>query len=151
MPIDTISNDFIVHDKLALDASDAESRPEDGCYIYGLFLEGAKWSFETHTLADSNPKELYTGMPVMHLSPVQNRPDTMEGIYRTPVYKTLTRAGLLSTTGHSTNFVMWMELPSGTGTCFRKTLVSETNKAGLFADSAKWIKAGVALFCSLRF
>jgi dynein heavy chain len=145
------AQDFIVHDSFALDASDVDARPTDGAYVYGMFLEGARWDNVAHTLSDSNPKELYVGMPVIHLSPVQNRPDVEEGIYRTPVYKTLTRAGLLSTTGHSTNFVMWLELASGTETCWRKTLCSETNRAGLFADSEKYIKAGVALFCSLRY
>ena len=81
----------------------------------------------------------------------ENRPDTPSGIYRCPVYKTLTRAGTLSTTGHSTNFVTWFEMPANTETEWRKTLVSETNAQRLYADSAKWIKAGVACFCALAF
>ena len=87
----------------------------------------------------------------MHLDPMQNRPYTTDGIYRCPVYKTLTRAGTLSTTGHSTNFVCWVELPSAEPTIFRDSLVSETNQAVKLADAEKWIKAGVALFCQLRF
>ena len=48
----------------------------------------------------------------MHLIPVPNRPKSDRCIYTCPIYKTLTRAGTLSTTGHSTNFVMTVELPS---------------------------------------
>jgi dynein heavy chain len=151
LPIDTISNNFVIRDDLKVDGSDVTERPKDGCYIWGLWLEGAGWCFETHALTDSEPRKLYTELPVMHLDPMADRPYTQSGIYRCPVYKTLLRAGMLSTTGHSTNFVCWCEIPSTTETVFRPNLVSETNQAVQLADSEKWILAGVALFCQLRF
>ena len=60
------------------------------------------------------------------------------------MYKTLLRAGLLSTTGHSTNFVLPVELPS-LEPC-----------SGLFSKyvetfSGHWIKRAVALFCALNY
>jgi dynein heavy chain len=81
-----LANDFIVHDEYALDGKDIQERPAEGVYVYGLFLEGARWDMDRHTLGDSNPKELYCGMPVIHLAPVEDRQDTMEKIYRCPVY-----------------------------------------------------------------
>jgi len=33
--------------------------PQEGCYIHGLFLEGAGWSRGERRLEDSNPKELF--------------------------------------------------------------------------------------------
>ena len=67
--------------------------PEDGCYIRGMFAEGARWDYTRHMLADSRPKELFTDMPVIWLTPVSNRETPESGIYECPVYKTLTRAG----------------------------------------------------------
>jgi dynein heavy chain len=110
-----------------------DSGPEDGCYIRGLFMEGARWDSETsHLLSESRPKELFTEFPVMWLRPEQHRKRPESGIYDCPVYKTLTRAGTLSTTGHSTNFVMYMEIPSD-------------------QEQGWWINRGVGLFTSLAF
>lgn len=74
-------------------AEDLTTRPENGCYIHGLFVEGARWNSNQHLLAESRPKELYTDMPVMKLIPMANRKQPLSGIYICPVYKTLTRAG----------------------------------------------------------
>jgi hypothetical protein len=35
-------------------------RVQDGCIIYGLFLEGARWDPVIKGLNDSIPKQLYT-------------------------------------------------------------------------------------------
>jgi len=106
--------------------------PEDGCYIRGLFMEGARWDAEQESIVDSRPKELFTKMAAMWLVPEYERKDHETGIYRCPVYKVLTRAGTLSTTGHSTNFVLWVEIPTK-------------------EEQRKWIKAGVALFTALEY
>ena len=54
-------------------------------------------------------------------------------------------------TGHSTNFVAWIEIPSREKTIFRSSLVSETNAQIKYCDQDYWIKAGVACFCALRY
>ena len=51
-------------------------------------------------------------MPPILLLPEINHKKPDSGIYECPVYKTVVRAGTLSTTGHSTNFVLSMEIPS---------------------------------------
>lgn len=112
--------------------SDDLEKPEDGCLIHGLFLEGARWDSNKHILTHSKPKELFTDFPMMHLLPVPDREIPTENIYECPIYKVVSRKGTLMTTGHSTNFVMYMELPT-----------KESREI--------WIKAGVAGFISLRY
>jgi len=147
LPIDTVSFSFVMRDE----APEELDKPEDGVYVFGLFLEGAKWDKEIKSLVDPKPKELFSPMPTIHLLPVQYRETPQSGIYRCPVYKVLTRTGTLSTTGHSTNFVMWIEIPSNQETIYRSSLVSETNAQVKFCDNSYWIKAGVACFCALRY
>ncbi|KAI8896128.1 dynein heavy chain and region D6 of dynein motor-domain-containing protein [Globomyces pollinis-pini] len=108
------------------------TKPADGCYIRGLYLEGARWDTPKKSLDESRPKELYTEMNVIWLLPKANRKKPSSGIYECPVYKTLTRAGTLSTTGHSTNYVLTIELPSD-------------------QPPAHWVKRGVALITGLAF
>ena len=86
----------------------------------------------THQLEESRPKELFTELPIIHLLPIANRKPPTEGFYSLPVYKTMARFGVLSTTGHSTNFVMAIEVPSN-------------------RPQAHWIKRGTAGLSGLNF
>merc|ERR1712010_94783 len=139
-PIDTIAFDFIMLDTFSADS--ITTKPTDGVYIRGLFLEGARWDPEIRSLNDSRPKQLFSPAPIMHLSPCKDREEPTGGIYRCPIYKVLSRRGILSTTGHSTNFVMWIEIPSN-----REDGINNDGKV----DQLEWAKGGVAAFCSLKF
>ena len=48
-------------------------KPQDGCYVYGMSFEGARWNYKEHFLDDSQPKELYTPVPMMHFIPIADR------------------------------------------------------------------------------
>eukprot|EP00968_Pinguiococcus_pyrenoidosus_P017694 scaffold1786_cov250-Pinguiococcus_pyrenoidosus.AAC.1 len=96
MPIDTVTMSYGMMKEAVEEIQEA---PSDGCYIYGIFLEGARWDPDVGSLVDPRPKELFSAMPVVHLLPVQHRKQPTGGIYRCPVYKILTRTGVLSTTG----------------------------------------------------
>jgi len=143
-------------------ASEVTEKPNAGCYIHGLFLEGARWDRQAAQLTESRPKELHTDMSVIWLMPEPNRTPPTSGVYICPIYKTLARAGeythaprntlwrdvrkkcrtnglprvlcagTLSTTGHSTNYVMAVELPTR-------------------RSQKHWIKRGVALICALDY
>ena len=55
--IDKLSFEFKY---LEIEEQDVKEKPEDGCYIHGLFLEGAKWSKEQKIITNPQPKELYS-------------------------------------------------------------------------------------------
>ncbi|KAF6207545.1 hypothetical protein GE061_015992 [Apolygus lucorum] len=86
-------------------------QPEDGVLVHGLFLDAAKFDTSKMVLSDPNPGEVNPPLPAMALVPVTDRP-SVEGRYECPLYKTSVRAGVLSTTGHSTNFVITVLLPT---------------------------------------
>ena len=73
--------------------SELKQSPEDGCYIDGLFIEGAAFDMDKMTIVESKPKDLFTDMPAFWLIPAANRVAPTSGVYDCPVYKTLTRAG----------------------------------------------------------
>jgi len=108
--VDKISYAFIYKD--TLQHTDIKEKPEFGTLVYGMYLEGCKWDYSTHGLGESDPKKLFVEMPLLHLLPEEERAKPDKDIYECPVYKVLSRSGTLSTTGHSTNFVMWIEVPS---------------------------------------
>merc|ERR1712070_628080 len=86
--------------------------PEDGVFIEGMFVEAARWDKENHTLVESEAKILYSEAPLIHVIPREVAHLVQYPHYCCPVYKVSSRQGALSTTGHSTNFVMDVRIPS---------------------------------------
>ena len=62
-------------------------------------------------MTHSRPGEINTSMPLVHFVPVKDyKPDAAE--YAAPCYKTSVRAGVLSTTGISSSFVIAVDCPT---------------------------------------
>lgn len=138
--VDTVSFEFIFKDTLTDDM--ITEAPEAGALCFGMYLEGCKWDYEKHQLTTSEPKQLFVDLPMLFFKPIVNKktiddtgPEYLAGkfgIYKMPVYKSLARFGTLLTTGHSTNFVMKIDVPTD-------------------QTPGHWIKAGVAGFLALRY
>ncbi|KYO35065.1 hypothetical protein Y1Q_0000966 [Alligator mississippiensis] len=104
--------------------------PEDGVLVHGMFMDASRWDDEEMVIEDALPRQMNPMLPVVHFEPQRNY-EPSPSLYQSPLYKTGARAGTLSTTGHSTNFVVTVLLPS------KRT-------------SDYWISKGTALLCQLN-
>lgn len=124
--------DFLVIPKNSKDY-DLTKFPTDGCYVYGLFLDGARWDEDLKCMNESHNKILHSPVPNMLFLPTNAKKEPSEkDSYICPVYKTSLRRGVLSTTGHSTNYVLSVQMVIEKST-----------------DSAHWVKRGVAMITQL--
>ena len=72
-----------------------KSSPSEGCYVHGLFLEGAAWSRDQQLIIESEPKTLFVQLPVLLVSAnlkneeIKVKRDSFgtQGPYECPCYK----------------------------------------------------------------
>jgi dynein heavy chain len=86
--------------------------------------------FFSSCLCESQREVFWDAMPVIWIKPTEKCHLTVGSRYVCPLYKTSERRGILSTAGHSTNYVL-------------PVLMNSKKPA------AHWIKRGVALLCQL--
>uniref|UniRef100_A0A672IQ98 Dynein axonemal heavy chain 11 n=1 Tax=Salarias fasciatus TaxID=181472 RepID=A0A672IQ98_SALFA len=92
----------------------------EGAYVYGLYMEGARWDTQTGVITEARLKDLTPAMPVMSVRAVPNDRQETRNIYECPLYKTKIR-----------------------GPTYVWTLSLKTRER-----PAKWVLAGVALLLS---
>ena len=92
------------------DPNKLTQEPEEGIYVEGLFIEGAKWDVVSKTLTECAQTELISTLPVLHLCPTQKTDvyDT-KTTYECPMYRTQNRgSGALGLP----NYIMSLFVPS---------------------------------------
>ena len=110
----TVVTEFTSRDQIT-------AKPATGCYVDGLFLEGAAWSAEEGHLVPQDPKSLIRELPILQVIPVERHKLKKQNTFSTPVYVTQDRRDSM-----------------GVG------LVFEADLASAVHDSL-WILQGVAL------
>jgi len=112
------------------DEDDIQDIPADGVLIHGLYMEAGRFDRTSMEVEESYPGILFDKVPCLWLKPMKTEDYSPKDVYACPLYKTSIRAGTLSTTGHSTNFVCYLDIPS------RKGL-------------DHWVRRGTACLCML--
>lgn len=108
------------------EVEEIEQPATEGAYMVGMFLEGAKWDKKKGCLADANPMELHSPMPIIHFKPVENK-KRPKGTYTCPLYMYPIRTG----TRERHPFVCAVDLKSGG------------------VEPTFWIKRGTAMLLTL--
>ncbi len=105
----------------------AASLTGNSCVIRGLYIEGARWDSIRGRLAEALPKIFQELLPPIFIEAtkgssleaedatgVAHDTKTPEGYYSypCPVYRTQLRKGEITPTGHSTNYIFTLDLPS---------------------------------------
>ena len=104
---------------------EVEGVARDGAYVFGLYMEGARWDLAAGSVEDAYMKELYPKMPVILVRSILAEKEDTRGIYRCPVYKQTERA----TPGFDT---------PGSGFVFMMQLKTKQ-------PASKWVMAGCAM------
>lgn len=125
LPIDTLTLDFeVIHDE------EKTMVPKEGVHVKGMYMEGFKWNDQRKVVDESDSKILFSDCPMIWFKPCLLVDKKTTGVYMTPLYRTMERRGTLATTGHSTNFVLKVSLPTD-------------------LPPSHWTKRGAAMICSL--
>lgn len=100
-------------------------RPRYGCYMTGLYLEGAAWDPEEGQLRKQDPKVLVSELPILQVIPIEANKLKLANTFRAPVYVTQARRNAM-----------------GVGLVFDADLASSEH-------SSHWVLQGVALVLNI--
>ncbi|KAL7729890.1 hypothetical protein ACLKA6_014739 [Drosophila palustris] len=100
---------------------DVEQRPETGCYVHGLYIEGARFDMATNQLMRSHPKVLVEELAILAVVPIEAHRLKLQNTFLAPVYTTSLRRNAM-----------------GVGLVFEANLATSE-------DLSHWILQGVCL------
>ena len=89
-----LDNVNLTTEVLKAEREDIKKSPEEGVYVYGLFLEGAGWDKKLGALRESQPKVLFQQMPVIWFSAASGAVGGESKYYVCPLYRLPRRTAL---------------------------------------------------------
>ncbi|EGF80533.1 hypothetical protein BATDEDRAFT_25191 [Batrachochytrium dendrobatidis JAM81] len=100
-----------------VDPKEITERPLSGCYVQGLYLEGAGWDTKSNSIVRlENGGRLIQDLPILRIIPIEAHRLKLVNTFRTPVYTTQQRRNAsgvgwvfdadLSTNDHSSHWVL---------------------------------------------
>jgi len=123
-------------DPTTMDWEEAECQPEDGAFIHGMFIEGARWDRDSGEIRESFLRDLTPQMPIIHLMAIEASSVNLSGYHDTPCYYVSQRGG---------------GPPPGSFVFFTTLKTSETTLKGQYGVySFKWVLAGVGLLLQIE-
>lgn len=102
-------------------SAEVTEKPQFGCYVSGLYLEGAGWDLERSILKRQDPKVLISELPILQIIPIEASNLKLANTFKTPVYVTQGRRNAM-----------------GQGLVFEADISSAEH-------SSHWVLQGVAL------
>jgi dynein heavy chain len=113
VPVDSVTFKCKIHDFFYDEVQTLLEPPKHGTYIYGLSLEGATWDKSLQAITESKQGNLYSKMPVIHLSPthIYDNQESNTNFFDCPLYKTITRSRY-NNPSNQANFVTYLQLPT---------------------------------------
>ena len=119
-----------------LDWDQSEGQPDEGAYVHGLYIEGARWDREAGELRDSILRDLAPQMPIIHLIAIPAKERRMKDYYDCPCYYVSQRGG-----GN----------PPGSYVFFGQLKTSEPTVNTLYGVyQYKWVLAGVGMLLQIE-
>ncbi|XP_017847923.1 dynein heavy chain 10, axonemal [Drosophila busckii] len=104
-----------------MEPDDVEERPATGCFVHGLYIEGARFDMGTNQLARSEPKILVEELAILAVVPIEAHRLKLQNTFLAPVYTTSLRRNAM-----------------GVGLVFEANLATSE-------DLSHWILQGVCL------
>ncbi|KAH0806962.1 dynein heavy chain 10, axonemal-like [Histomonas meleagridis] len=97
-------------------SSQVLTKPTLGCYLSGMYLEGASWDIEKRCLVQQKPKEIVTELPLLKVTPMEINKVRTQNMLKTPIYLTqmrrdamgvgLVQTAYLETTEHKSFWIL---------------------------------------------